>query len=538
MQKLSAIQIADQASKLGLADDAQLKIAWGSLNTNTATAEDFCQSASDSGVLTNYQTALLRMGARKGFFFDDYKVLGMVSADRFARVFYATHKDSEAPAALKILRKRLSADEEMVARFLAEGKLGMDLKHANIVQTHNVISQGNTHVLRMEFIDGLDLRKLLDQCERCEPIEALRVMVDIARGLNFASKKSISHRCVKLSNIFVTNGGVGKLADFCLADEVEYEKGDIQYHRTLEYRALEGLTEVERGDVRSDIYFCGCVLYQLLTGKPPLDQSSGHIQRLRPATFRKVIQLRYFDDSIPREVATVVDNSMRLDPTKRYQTPMELLDALESAMAGLSDLSVPVTLPEATPLPESKPVSKTAPAPTPKPVPKQEPESSSIFEKGTPQDGGSRINIRSILVVAANARVQAILRRNLRSHGYQVSVATSPDMAVDKLNKNPDMASCVIFSTKGIGNRILTAFNEIAEIPELKELPAVLMLAQVDQHLQKEAKISKHRIVVPSSLKQDELVDRVDKLLQLKNTTSDTELSTGKTVISSRKAKS
>ena len=151
----------------------------------------------------------------------------------------------------------------------------MRLRHPNIVQIIDVGEQDNRHYMIMEYVEGLNLRdfmKLAHAAQR-RP-QALPLMIGMARGLKYSIDQGVTHRDIKGTNILISNNGEAKLVDFGLATiEGEDDKPGVKSQRTVDYSALERTCNSPKGDPRSDIYFLGCVFYQMLTGQLPMEES-------------------------------------------------------------------------------------------------------------------------------------------------------------------------------------------------------------------------------------------------------------------------
>src|SRR5262249_4105268 len=140
------------------------------------------------------------------------------------------------------------------------------------------------HYLVMEFVEGGNLREILASRKKLEPAEALRILEEATAGLAYAYSRGLTHRDMKLTNVLISSQGAAKLVDFGLASAGEHSalKGDdIRVDRTVDYAGLEKATGVPAGDVRSDIYFLGCVLYELVTGRTPLASTKDPRARMR-----------------------------------------------------------------------------------------------------------------------------------------------------------------------------------------------------------------------------------------------------------------
>lgn len=252
MSRPSAEQVAQHAFDVGLIDERQLQEIWGELGSHHVSVDEFLQLLVRREILTNYQVERLVKKERTGFFFGDYKVLYLVGSGSFARVYRAVHRQTGQVVALKVLRKRFSENPDQARQFVREGLLGRSLRHKNIVPIYEVVSEGTTHFLVMEFVEGRNLRAFVKIRKKIEPAEAVRLMIDITAGLQCAFERALTHRDLKISNVLVSSRGVAKLVDFGLAGIDETLADDVLADgancRTVDYAALERATGVRKDD--------------------------------------------------------------------------------------------------------------------------------------------------------------------------------------------------------------------------------------------------------------------------------------------------
>ncbi|GAG25245.1 unnamed protein product, partial [marine sediment metagenome] len=252
-------------------------------------------------------------------------------AGTFARVYRAVHRETGQVVAVKVLRKRYSSKAPDYEPFVREGELGMTLRHPNIVPIYEVYSRDDTHFLVMEFVEGRNMREFVKIRKKLEPVEATRLMMDVAGGLRYAHERGLTHRDLRASNVLVSSRGRAKVVDFGLAagdEEGKQDAGSESNPRTIDYAALERATGMRRDDARSDVYFMGCIFYYMLTGEPPLPEIKDRTRRLAKSRFTQVTPIQEFDPTLSSAVALVVNRAMDLDPEKRYQTPAAMLDDL------------------------------------------------------------------------------------------------------------------------------------------------------------------------------------------------------------------
>jgi len=469
----SAEKLAQRILDLGLLDERQLQEVWASLGSQHVSVDDFLQFLVRHELLTNYQVDRLGKGDRHGFFFGRYKVLYLVGTGTFARVYRAVHRDTGKVVALKVLRHRFSESPVQFSQFVREGKVGCSLRHPNIVPIYEVVSEGKTHFLVMEFVEGRNLREFVKVRKKLDPVEATRLMTGIADGMRYAFEHGLSHRDLKMSNILISSVGQPKLVDFGLAamDETvaEDELPEIANTRTIDYAALERATGVRKGDTRSDIYFLGCIYYHMLTGVAPLTETRDRILRLSKSRFQEVVPVKKCDPSVPDSLALVINKAMALDPNRRYQTPTAMLADLRIATRRLAE--------------EAGGAAGS--------------DGSGIGPWALPET-------HSVMVVESNAQMQDIFRNGLKRAGYRVLLTADPVRALGRLRQDTSAAECVLLSAQEIGQRALDAFNELGEDEKTQAIPALLLLGEHQAEWQQRANTDDHRHVLsmPITMKQ------------------------------------
>jgi len=471
MADISAEVLAERAHDVGLLTDWEIRQIWSELGRKSVSLDEFIQFLVRREYLTNYQAEKLLNGDRDGFFYRDYKVLYLVGAGTFARVFRAVHKDTKEVVALKVLRRRYSDNPNCYQQFVREGRLGMALRHPNIVPVFDVCSYNGTHFLVMEFVEGQNLREFVKVRKKSDPIVATRIMVDITSGLDYAFRQGLTHRDLKLSNVLISSNGTAKLVDFGLAAVDEFLEAALPEipanARAIDYAALEKATGVPRNDPRSDIYFLGCMYYHMLTGDPPLSETKDRMKRLSRNRFYEIIPIHQREPSTPKVVAGVVNKAMSLDPETRYQTPGEMLIDLRIAAKRLAQGEADVDLTAA---------------------------------KG----GNADSNQPTVLVIEPNVEMQNVLREGLKKLGYRVLIISSPQRALDRIRDETEGIDCIVIDAGELGESAVTAFNQIGDDPRTHMIPAVLMLEQHQRDLAGMANRSDHRQVVtlPLTMKQ------------------------------------
>ncbi len=444
----TAEQLAQRAFDLGVISDLELQQVWAHFGTHNVGVNDFLQFMVRKEFLTNYQMELLLKGTRHGYFFGTYKVLYMVGAGTFARVYRAVNTANSEVVAVKVLRNRFSENPLQYSQFVREGQLGCALRHPNIVPITEVYSDGHTHFLVMEFVEGQSLRDFVKVRKRLEPVEATRLAMDISAGLKYAFEHGLTHRDLKMSNVLISSRGRAKLADFGLA-AVDESAGDDSLAdvapnaRTIDYAALERATGVRKDDTRSDVYFLGCIYYHMLTGKPPLAETRDRLLRLSKQRFLEVIPVQQADPGLPLSVSIIVNKAMSLDVHKRYQTPGAMLADLELVARRLQE-------------------DAKAPAESEEERSQRDRQAAMLLQQSQ----------HTVLVVESNSRMQDMLREGLKKAGFRVLLTSDPGRAwAGSARRIPAPPTACCFPPWSSANRPWRPSTAWATIPSWRSSP-------------------------------------------------------------------
>ena len=463
----SAEELAQGALDVGVISEAQLRSAWDEAGSGGAGLEQFKQALVRKGVLTNYQIERLERGYRDGYFYGDYRVLYAVGSGTFARVFRAAHRETGKIYAVKVLRNRYSTDPKKADLFRREGELGKTLTHQNIVPIEEVVSKPGLHFLVMEFIEGRNLREFYRVRKKFEPAEAVPIASGVLTGLHYAFGKGVSHRDLKMSNVLVASDGVAKLIDFGLA-AMESASEDDGVDRTVEYAALERASGVRKDDERSDIYFVGVMLYQMLSGHAPLPEGRDRMGKFTKETFKTIPPLLEVAPNVPMPIAMVVSKAMELDPDRRFQTPGDMLTELKLALRRAEG--------SAGQGGERREL---------------------VSQEGVGPDGSPR----RILITESDVKRQDLMRDLFKRNGYRVLVAADTDRALQRFVNDPDAAGIALFCAATLGKKAVEAFNQFGEDISTRNKAAVLLLEETQAVWAQDANTNEHRSVVTMPVK-------------------------------------
>jgi tRNA A-37 threonylcarbamoyl transferase component Bud32/CheY-like chemotaxis protein len=393
MPDLDANTAGQDLVRIGLITPARLDEAWDEIGGKGVGAERLLLFLERKGHLTPWQTSKFIKGDREGFILGGYRLLYKIQSGSFGRVFRGQAESDGRVVAVKVLRRRWSDDQQRIDLFQREARVGMSLRHPNIVEilAMNVDRAAGQYYIVMEFVEGWNLREMLSTRKKLEPLEAIRIVEDAAAGLAYAHSRGVTHRDVKLTNILVSSSNTAKLVDFGLAKIYSTLTGadEEKIERTVDYAGLERATNVQPGDVRSDIYFLGCVLYEVMAGRPPLDMKREKHARMHRHRFDSVKPLGRDDVDGPPSLLHLVETMMDMNPARRYQTAPQLLEAIRSVRREL----------------EGRAAGRTASGP------------------------------RAVFVVESDQRLQDAIRDKFKGLGYRVFIAADPARAYDRFRQ-------------------------------------------------------------------------------------------------------
>jgi len=264
--------------------------------------------------------------------FPHLEVIGLIGSGGMGSVFKARQPQLDRFVALKILPAALADQPRFSERFQHEARALAKLSHPHIVTVHDHGRAGGFYYLLMEFVDGLNLRQLI-QAKRLTPREALSIVPPVCDALQCAHDHGIVHRDIKPENLLIDKAGVVKIADFGIAKivgmdaalpvpEVPAQAGAAASlpFGTPDYAAPEQATG--QADHRADIYSLGVVLYEMLTGERPKDRIEVPSKRVQVDVRIDEIILRALEKTPELRFATAAEFRTRLeDATKETARP-------------------------------------------------------------------------------------------------------------------------------------------------------------------------------------------------------------------------
>ena len=277
------------------------------------------------------------MGLAAGDKVGAYEILAPLGAGGMGEVFRARDTRLGREVALKVLPAAVAGDAERLRRFEAEARAAGALAHPNVLVVHDVGSEGDTHYLVTELLEGATLRDRLRD-GRVPPRKALDWAAQISQGLAAAHEKGIVHRDLKPENLFVTKDGRVKILDFGLAKALGGEISETESTLaatapgavlgTAGYMAPEQVRG-RAADARSDIFAFGAVLYEMLAGKRAFDGDS-HVERGHAILTKDPPELSSSGVAVPPAVERLIRRCLETAPEERFQSARDLGFALEA----------------------------------------------------------------------------------------------------------------------------------------------------------------------------------------------------------------
>jgi CHAT domain-containing protein/tetratricopeptide (TPR) repeat protein/tRNA A-37 threonylcarbamoyl transferase component Bud32 len=276
---------------------------------------------------------------REGDRLGPYEILAKLGNGSMGVVYKARHRELGKVVALKML-KREQADEVAIARFKNEIRAVGRLEHPNIVVAHDAGEFQGIHYLVMQYVDGMDLARLVDRCGRLSIQDACEVIRQAAIGLHHAYERELVHRDIKPSNLILAADGQVRLLDLGLARSFGETPTDTltaagMLLGTADYLAPEQWDHPHAADVRADIYSLGCTLYHLLAGKAPFDDPTYRsvLSKMR-AHVKVPPPIKQQCPMIPARLSETLSRMLAKNPMDRFATPAEAASALEAFTTG------------------------------------------------------------------------------------------------------------------------------------------------------------------------------------------------------------
>lgn len=319
----------------GLVSEDQLREAAKQLraeaNGEPLSPQRLSQRLIADGLLTQWQNDKLMQGKHQGFFLGKYKLLKHLSSGGMSSVYLAEHTLMQRKVAIKVLPPARIEDTSYLPRFQRECRVMASLDHNNVVRAHDFDVDGRLHYLVLEYIDGLDLQRLVETEGAVDFDKAAHYIAQAADGLGHAHEMKMVHRDMKPANLMVDRRGMVKVLDLGVARIVTGDDDTASLtlaHKedvlgTADFLAPEQALNSHHVDHRADIYALGCTLYYLITAGVPFKEQNLAKKLMAHQTQEPPSILEARPDCPPGLVA-VCRKMMAKELDERYQTMEEV----------------------------------------------------------------------------------------------------------------------------------------------------------------------------------------------------------------------
>jgi beta-lactam-binding protein with PASTA domain/predicted Ser/Thr protein kinase len=265
---------------------------------------------------------------------DRYRVEARIGQGGMAEVYRGFDPVLNRTVAIKVLLPQFARDAGFVARFRREAQAAARLNQPNIVGVYDTGADGDRQYIVMEFVEGRTLAEFLAGGRRLTPMQSVELTQKIGAALASAHAQGIVHRDIKPGNVMVTRDGTVKVMDFGIARM----QTDITAPQTSSVIGTPTYLSPEQAqgqvvDARSDLYSLGCVLYELLAGRPPFTGDTPVAIAYKQVNETPVTPSTHNAD-IPPRLDAVVMKCLAKNPANRYQSAEELSADLERVKQG------------------------------------------------------------------------------------------------------------------------------------------------------------------------------------------------------------
>jgi serine/threonine protein kinase len=301
-------------------------------------ADDLPEDPSDvartlvrDGLLTPFQANQLLIGRWRGFSIGNYRVLEKIASGGMSGVYLCVHKETGQRVAIKVLPADRAQDPECLKRFRREAKACSAFDHPNLVKAHDVGQDDKLHFLVLEYVEGSSFQDIVTRGGPMDAVRAAHYIRQAAVGLQHAHEAGLVHRDIKPGNLILDRSGTVKILDMGLArffndDGSVLTQGMLG---TADYLAPEQAMDSHTVDNRADIYSLGATFYFLVTGTPPFGEGKSLGQKLIAHQLHQPKPACAVRPAVPAGLSAIIERMMAKDLTQRYQTPAEIVQAVQ-----------------------------------------------------------------------------------------------------------------------------------------------------------------------------------------------------------------
>ena len=289
-----------------------------------------------------------------------YRVERELGRGGMAKVFLGTDTVLGRTVAVKVLAPQFADDDGFVQRFRREAQAAASIGHPHIVSVFDTGSDDGVHYIVMEYVEGRTLAEFLAGGGRILPDRAIDIAMDVCQALEAAHARGVIHRDIKPGNIMLNPRGEVKVTDFGIArvtttaDTVAQTAAILGTASYLSPEQAQG----QPVDARSDLYSLGCVVYEMVTGRPPFLGDSPVAVASKQVLEQPVPPSKLNSDVTP-DLDAVILRALAKNPANRYQSAEEMRADLERAKRGLPVDATPLLAAGATQVLDRPPAQAT-----------------------------------------------------------------------------------------------------------------------------------------------------------------------------------
>ena len=259
-----------------------------------------------------------------------YDLVEKIAEGGMGTVYRGRNRATGETVAVKVVPQHLLSNPVVLKRFEQEYLVARAIDHPNIVKALDFGREGETRYLVMEFVEGESLGQRIERDGRMPEAEAIRIVTQVALGLQKAHKQGLIHRDVKPDNVLLTTDGKVKLTDLGLVKEIEADLNLTRTGRGLgtpHFMSPEQFRNAKKADVRCDIYSLGATLYMMVTGELPF-KSNGPLDAWMKKINNEIDAPRKVIPELSERIDWAIRRSMSPDPIHRPESCREFIEDL------------------------------------------------------------------------------------------------------------------------------------------------------------------------------------------------------------------